>query len=106
MRFKAFLRGDFFRYMRMITVQVRKQGGAAIMTIPANVLKILALEIGSEVALDVSKNRLIVKPVKHYQRKRYGLKELLKGASAKNIKALNDATKWAREGKSIGREIT
>lgn len=87
----------------MITVHIRKQGGAAIMTIPSDVLKMLNLKIGSEVALDVTKERVIIKPIT-YERKRYTLKELLKG-SAKHIKALNNATAWAREGQPKGREI-
>ena len=39
----------------MITVHVRKQGGAAIMTIPADVLKMLHINIGATLELDVTK---------------------------------------------------
>lgn len=39
------------------------------------------------------------------QRKRYTLKELLKGCTYRNMKQLNEATKWAREGKSTGQEV-
>ena len=58
----------------MTTVSIRKQGGAAIVTIPA-------------------------KP------RRYTLKELLRGATPKNIKALSRQTAHARAGKVVGREL-
>jgi antitoxin ChpS len=86
----------------MITVHIRKQGGAAIMTIPASVLKILNVGIGSELEIKVSQEGFTANPAK---RKRYTLKELLRGVTTKNIKALNEETKWAREGESVGREI-
>lgn len=37
----------------MLTVTVRKQGGAAVMTIPADVLKMLDLDIGSVLELHI-----------------------------------------------------
>lgn len=89
----------------MTTVHIRKQGGAAIITIPVYVLKTLHLEIGEELELDITKQGFLVKPVTHCERKRYGLAMLLKGTTTKNMKALNDATQWAREGKAKGREI-
>lgn len=89
----------------MVTVQVRKQGGAAIITIPSNMLKMLNLHIGSELALNVTRHGIIAKPLFHRKRKRYTLKELLKGCTCQNMKQLNKATKWAREGKPKGREI-
>ena len=58
----------------MTTVSIRKQGGAAIVTIPAKL-------------------------------RRYTLKELLRGATPKNMAALNRQTAQAREGKAVGREL-
>jgi antitoxin ChpS len=87
----------------MITVQIRKQGGAAIMTIPSDVLRILNLGIGETLALDVTKEGFTAHPAKT-ERKRYSLSELLYGVTPKKIKALNKKTHWAREGKAIGRE--
>ena len=87
----------------MITVNIRKQGGAAIMTIPSNVLKILNVGVGSELELSITKDGFIAHPKIH---KRYTLKELLSGATSKNLKALNDETQWAQEGKPQGRELT
>lgn len=90
----------------MITVQVRKQGGAAIITIPSDVLKMLDIEIGEKLELDVMKEGFLVKHIKSIPRGRYTITELLHGISKEDIKKLNKETKWAREGKSVGREIT
>ncbi len=90
----------------MIAVDIRKQGGAAIMTIPAHVLKMLHVEIGSKLYLDIRAGTLIAKPAHHAKtRKRYSLNELLVGITPKRMKALNKATAWAREGEKQGREL-
>ena len=89
----------------MITVNIRKQGGAAIMTIPADVLKILNIDVGTELELDVTAKEFIARPVE-LKHRRYTLAELLHGTTPKTIKALNKKTKWARDGKSVGRELT
>jgi len=86
----------------MITVNVRKQGGAAVITIPADVLKILNIGIGSELDINITKKGFTARPTRH---KRYTLSELLKGATLENLKALNKATQWARKGETIGREL-
>ena len=87
----------------MITVQIRKQGGAAIMTVPAHVLKTLNVGVGATLALSVTKEGFIAQPA---IKKRYTLKELLRGATPKNMKSLNEETQWARKGESVGRELT
>lgn len=89
----------------MITVHIRKQGGAAIITIPSDVLKILNVDIGATLELDVTSKEFIARPV-HAARKRYSLNELLSGVTPKTMKALNKETKWARGGKAVGREQT
>lgn len=38
--------------------------------------------------------------------KRYALNELLEGATPEFISELNHETEWAREGESVGRELT
>lgn len=86
----------------MITVQVRKQGGAAIMTIPSNVLKLLDIDVGSTLELNVTKEGFIAHPTSH---KRLTVKELLRGVTPKALKLLNEETQWARVGKSVGREL-
>jgi antitoxin ChpS len=79
----------------MITVNIRKQGGAAVITIPSDVLRILDIDIGTTLELDITNQGFTARPVQ--QRKRYTLTELLEGVTEKDIKALNKETRWARE---------
>ena len=83
---------------------IRRQGGAAVMTIPPAFLKLLDLDIGSQVELSVEAGGLVAKPLAHIERRRYIATELLEGA--KHVAELNSETAWAREGESVGREIT
>jgi antitoxin ChpS len=89
----------------MITVDVRKQGGAAVMTIPADVLKTLDIGIGTKLDIDVGNNAFTVRPARQRRRKRHTLKELLRGVTPKKMARLNKETAFAREGDPIGREI-
>lgn len=84
------------------TSKIRRQGGAAVITIPPALLKSLKLEIGAQISLTVAEGELIARPVKP-PRKRYSLAELLVGSEA--LAALNAETGWAREGDAVGREI-
>ena len=90
----------------MITVQIRKQGGAAIMTIPSDILKMLNLVVGATLELSLTKEGFVAHPTRNNTRKRYTLNELLQGVTAKSMRSLNKETEWAREGESVGREIT
>ena len=83
---------------------IRRQGGAAVMTIPPAFLKLLELEIGSQVELTVIAGELVAKPVAQLARKRYTASQLLRGAE--HVAELNRETDWAREGSPAGREIT
>ena len=89
----------------MITVNIRKQGGAAIMTIPADVLKILNAEVGSTLEIEVANGAFTARPVSQPTRKRYTLTELLQGATSEAMEALNAETAWVREGETVGREL-
>ncbi len=89
----------------MIKVNIRRQGGAAIMTIPSAVLERLNVEVGASLELDVNGEGFTARPVHKTERKRYALAELLRGATPKRISRLNADTAWAREGKPVGREI-
>lgn len=90
----------------MTTVTVRKQGGAAIITIPAHVLETLHISVGAKLSLDVTKEGVVIKPVRvqRRKRKRYTLAELLEGCTPKRMKALMKETEWIREMKPVGRE--
>lgn len=89
----------------MITVNIRKQGGAAVMTIPADVLKVLNVEVGTTLELDVRDGVFVARPVRKTQRKRYSLAELMRGVTPEMMTQLNAETEWAREGDSVGREL-
>jgi antitoxin ChpS len=86
-----------------IISKVRRQGGAAVMTIPPTLLKLLNVDVGAQVSLSVADGELIARPVKA-SRKRYRLSELLEGAEA--MAELNAETAWAREGDPVGRELS
>ena len=89
----------------MLSMPLRKQGGAAIVTIPPSVLKSLDLKIGVELQMDVRDGALVMIPTIPSKRKRYTLAQLLEGATPKGVKALNDDTAWSREGEQRGREL-
>ena len=86
-----------------VTAKIRRQGGAAVLTIPPALLQTMHAEIGTQVSLSVTEGELIARPVKK-PRKRYTLAELLRGSQA--TAKLNAETAWAREGDPIGREIS
>ena len=87
----------------MITVNVRKQGGAAVVTVPVEVLKMLHIEVGSKLELNVSGGVLTARPAS--RNRRYSLSELLQGVTPESIAQLNAETAWAREGDAVGREM-
>jgi antitoxin ChpS len=87
------------------TVSIRRQGGAAIMTIPPEVLKSLQLDVGAKLDVEVNGDSFTARPRSRRARKRYSLRELLRGVTPEKMRKLNDATAWAREGDSVGREI-
>ena len=89
----------------MTTVSIRRQGGAAIMTIPAEVLKTLHLDVGATLELTVSNTGFTAQPVARPNLRRYTLRELLRGATPATMRQLNEETAWAREGDPVGREI-
>lgn len=86
-----------------VTSKIRRQGGAAVMTIPPTLLKLLHLEVGAQLELNVVDGELIARPVVQPVRKRYTLAQLLEGSDA--IAELNAETAWAREGDPVGREL-
>lgn len=91
--------------MTTTTVHIRRQGGAAIVTIPAHLLRSLHADVGTPLDLQVEHGVLTARPVLAHPRKRYRLKELLQGATPEAMAALQDETAWAREGAPVGREM-
>lgn len=89
----------------MAQVSIRRQGGAAIMTIPAEVMKSLKLDIGAKLELAVDDDALVARPAAKTRRRRYSLGELLRGATPETMAQLNDEIAFAREGLPAGREL-
>jgi antitoxin ChpS len=87
------------------TVSIRRQGGAAIMTIPPEVLKSLQLDVGAKLDVEVGDGAFTARPRSRPFRKRYSLRELLRGVTPEKMRKLNAETAWAREGDPVGREI-
>lgn len=86
-----------------VTSKIRRQGGAAVITLPPTLLKLLHLEVGAQLELNVVDGELIARPVSPAFRKRYSLAELLEGAD--EMAELNKVTASAREGGPVGREL-
>ncbi len=91
--------------MTTTTVHIRRQGGAAIVTIPAHLLRSLHADVGTPLDLQVDNGVLTARPVVAQPRKRYSLTELLRGATSEAMATLQAETSWAREGEPVGREI-
>ena len=85
-----------------VTSKIRKQGGAAVVTIPPALLKLMDLEVGAELTLSVEHGKLVAEPAAP-ARRRYAMAELLKGAAG--MKRLTAETAWAQDGEPVGREI-
>lgn len=88
----------------MIPVNIRKQGASAVMTIPSEVLNMLDVTVGETVLIDVRKGEFTVKPQKAAERKRYSLRELLRGASPEKMEELMKETETVRGHGAVGKE--
>ncbi len=87
----------------VVTTKIRRQGGAAVMTIPPALLKMMDLEVGDQMSLAVSNGELVARPVA-VRKKRYSLSELLEGQEI--MAGLNAQVAGAREGDAVGHEIS
>ena len=88
--------------MTVIT-KIRRQGGAAVVTIPPAILKTMELQVGDQLSLEMHDGELVVKPIRKTQR-RYKLSELLEGGEV--VSSLNADMAWAMEGDPVGHEIS
>ncbi len=59
------------------TAKIRRQGGAAVFSIPPALLKMLGVDVGAELALVVDKGTLVATPLK--QRRDTPLQSCSKG---------------------------
>ena len=86
-----------------VTTKIRRQGGAAVVTIPPAVLKMMELQVGDQLALEMQNGELVAKPIRKSTR-RYKLSELLEGGEV--VSSLNADMAWAMEGDPVGHEIS
>jgi len=90
----------------VIQTKARQQGGAVIMTIPSDLLKLKDIKAGDPLTVDVTPDGFIVRKAEAAPRKkRYSLAELLKGVDKKSLKALNAQVAPAMAGAPIGQEL-
>jgi antitoxin ChpS len=92
--------------VHMLTVNIRKQGGASVITIPPDVLRTLHIGVGATLSIEFVEGAVTLRPVTRNSRKRYTLAELLQGVTPEVMTALNEDTAWAREGEAVGRELS
>jgi antitoxin ChpS len=83
------------------TVKIRRQGGAAVFSIPPALLKMLGVDVGAELTLVVDNGTLVATPLK--SKKRYTLTELLEG-SDEMIELSKHAAGWD-SGEPVGNEV-
>jgi antitoxin ChpS len=84
----------------MHTTNLRKVGGSVMLAVPPVLLKLLQLEAGAAVAIDVEDGRLIVEP---HIRPRYTLEELL-AASDYNQPQPPEEREWI-DAPAVGGEL-
>lgn len=89
----------------MISVKVRKQGGAAVITIPSAITRILNFGVGADLELQIQGDSLLVKPLSQGGQKRFTLAQLLQGATAESIRALSRETLSGTGDSDIGHEL-
>jgi len=89
----------------MTTVNIRKQGGAAIMTIPADVLKALSVGVGETLEVEVADGVMVARPARRGARRRYSVAELLAGVTPSVAREMARASASLHEGPSVGREL-
>ncbi len=87
----------------MRTVSIRKQGGAAIMTIPPDILKSLDAGVGSQLILNVQDGVFTATPIKTTPRKHYKLSDLLLQCD-KNAPVNAEIAEWENM-KPLGSEL-
>lgn len=61
---------------------IKKWGNSPVLRLNAAVMKTAAFEVDQRVAIQVSKGRIVIEPVKHVE---YNLDELLAGITDENL---------------------
>jgi antitoxin ChpS len=88
----------------MLVTKIRKQGGAAVVTLPAEVLRQMEVGVGENLSIVVAHHTVTMR-VTRGERQRYTLYELLAGVTTEDTQNIADDTAWARDGDAVGREL-
>ena len=75
------------------------------MTIPSEVLKALHLDVGTQIEVAITADGFMARPLEKPKRRRYSLRELLRGVTPETMRRLQEETAWAHEGTPVGREL-
>jgi antitoxin ChpS len=89
----------------MLTVNIRKQGGASVITIPPDVLRTLHIGVGATLSIEFVEGAVTLRPVTRNSRKRYTLAELMEGVTLELIAELNEDLAWSLDIEPVGREL-
>ena len=89
----------------MTAVNIRKQGGAAIITIPADTLQALAVSVGDTLEVEVTDGVLVARPARSSSRRRYSVADLLVGVTPSLARQMIRETSSVHSGPSLGREV-
>ena len=90
----------------MFHCPIIKRWGVAVVATLLEILELLSLWIGSKPTCDIENSSLSQHWSSEIQRKRYSLAEVLEGVTEENMKAVDHATTWARQGTPVGEELT
>ena len=75
------------------------------MTIPAEVLKELAVAVGETLELEVADGVMVARPARRSARRRYSMAELLEGVTPAVARTMARASAAWHSGPSTGREL-
>ena len=85
----------------MASVSIRQSGGANIVSIPKAIVKMLELNVGSQLDLTVEDNKIILTPVLEEE---LSLESLLKGSPKKCFAITDEDREWLDD-QPVGREV-
>jgi len=89
----------------MATVNIRKQGGAAIITIPAELLAGLGVSVGEALEVELEAGALVARPARRVGRQRFSVAQLTQGVTPALARRMARETAQFREGAAVGLEL-
>ena len=85
----------------MATVALRALGGSVVMAVPKQILRMLNLDAGSQVDVQVVDGRLVVEPT---VKPKYTIDELLAQCTAENMAMTPEDQEWL-DSPPVGKEV-